>query len=225
MSNASESRDWTREVFGHSELGDSRLTRRLVQIAGDGAARPGGRVLQVCPSSATRQGAYDFLSNPRVAPEKIQAALTQATTRLCEEEKFCFVSIDGTALTLTDWSQTKDFGAVGATNLGARGLKVLNAYAISAHGTPLGVLGQQWWTREARKKRKETVLLLCERCTGLGTGLRCAPPMGTDFSWVDSAASACATPLRRPRSEANTRSESREDLTDPNGSQRCWCEP
>jgi hypothetical protein len=85
----------------------------------------------------------------------VQDAVTRATTLACRGAEFCFVVIDGTALTLTDWQRNKDFGAVGATNNGARGLKVINAYALAADGTPLGLIGQKWWRREARKKRRD----------------------------------------------------------------------
>jgi len=112
-------------------------------------------VLEACRSGATRQGAYDFLSNARVRPEAIQLAVTKSTSQACTGPDFCFVAVDGTALTLTDWQRSKDFGAVGATNVGARGLKVINAYAVAADGTPIGVLGQQWWRREARQKRQD----------------------------------------------------------------------
>jgi hypothetical protein len=141
--------------LGHASLGDSRRTRRLVRIATEAAQHPGGKVLEVCRSSATRQGAYDFLSNASVSPEAVQDAVSKATALACRGEAFCFVAINGTALTLTDWQRKKDFGAIGATNLGARGLKVINAYAISEDGTPIGLLGQKWWKREAHKKRKD----------------------------------------------------------------------
>ncbi len=32
---------------------------------------------------------------------------------------------------------------------------MLNAYALAADGAPTGLLGQKWWRREARKKRKD----------------------------------------------------------------------
>ena len=160
MSDDGRARDWAEDVFGHAELGDSRRTRRLVQIAAEAAARPGGRVLEVCRTGATRQGAYDFLSNRKIAPSGVQAAVSKATALGCEGEQYCFVVVDGTALTLTDWKREKDFGAIGATNLGARGLKVINSYAMSPAGTPIGLLGQQWWRRESRKKRRD-----CQRRT------------------------------------------------------------
>ena len=105
-------RDWAEDVFGHAVLGDSRRTRRLVQIAAEAAARPVGRVLEVCRTGATRQGAYDFLSNRKIAPSGVQAAVSKATALGCEGEEYCFVVVDGTALTLTDWKREKDFGAM-----------------------------------------------------------------------------------------------------------------
>jgi hypothetical protein len=60
------------------------------------------------------------------------------------------VVIDGTSLRLTDSRRKKDFGAVGSTTNGARGLKVIHAYAVAADGTPVGILNQQWWARQAR---------------------------------------------------------------------------
>jgi hypothetical protein len=111
-------------------------------------------VLEVCRTSASRQGAYDFLSNASFAPADIQAAVTRATALGCEGEAYCFVVVDGTALTLTDWGRTKDFGANGPTRFGKRGLQVINAYALSSEGTPIGLIGQQWWKRLAHKKQR-----------------------------------------------------------------------
>jgi hypothetical protein len=148
-------RSWAEEVFGQADLGDSRRTRRLVHIAAEAAARPGGRVLEVCRTGASRQGAYDFLSNTSIAPADVQAAVTRAAALGCQDEAFCFVVVDGTALTLKDWKRNKDFGSVGSTREGARGLKVMNAYALAADGTPVGLLGQHWWKRVARRKRRD----------------------------------------------------------------------
>ena len=78
-------------------------------------------MLKVCRSSATRQGAQDFFSNRIILARALQATVDKATALACKGEEFCFVVIDGTALTLTGWQRQKDFGAIGATKLGARG--------------------------------------------------------------------------------------------------------
>lgn len=62
---------------------------------------------------------------------------------------------DGAPLRLTDRVRAKDFGSIGSTVNGARGLKVIHAYAISPTGVPLGILDQQWWNRVPRPKRND----------------------------------------------------------------------
>lgn len=150
--NEESAKDWAEEVFGHANLGDSRRTRRLVQLAMEAAKHPAGKVLEVCKTSATRQGAYDFLNNLSVAPGAVQEAMTIATARACSGESFCFVVIDGTSLTLKDWRRTKDFGAVGSTNNGARGLKVMNAYAVP----PTARLSGSWAKSGGGAKRAQS---------------------------------------------------------------------
>ena len=72
------------------------------------------------------------------------------------ERAVLFCRCRRTALTLKDWKRSKDFGSVGSTREGARGLKVMNAYALSSDGTPVGLFGQHWWKRLARKKRRDS---------------------------------------------------------------------
>ncbi|WXB19694.1 IS4 family transposase [Pendulispora albinea] len=152
-SSGRDAREWAYEEFGHAELGDARRTARLVRMTASLAARPGGRVLEVFRSSAEQQAAYDFLSNEKVRSEDLLAAVRSATVRRCADESWVHVVVDGTSLRLTDWKREKGFGGVGSTQLGASGLKVIHAYAVSPQGVPLGVLNQQWWIRARRKKR------------------------------------------------------------------------
>jgi hypothetical protein len=147
---------WAKEVFGSAALGDERRTRRLVQMAATALHAPAGRVLEVFRSSAERQGAYDLLSNERVVPAALTAAMGQATARACAREATIFVSIDGSSLSLVDRMGTKGFGGVGSTRQGGRGLKVISSLAIDSHGTHVGVLDQQWWSRPVHKKRHDS---------------------------------------------------------------------
>ena len=119
------------------------------------AERPGGKVLDVFRSNAEQQGAYDFLSDENVRVEALLDAARTATTRRCADESWVHVVVDGTSLRLTDRRRTKGFGGVGSTNNGASGLKVVHAYAVSSGGVPVGILNQQWWARERRKKRAD----------------------------------------------------------------------
>ncbi len=155
MSSECAARAWATKEFGAAELGDRRRTLRLVNMATAVSLRPKGTVTGVFRSSATRQGAYDLLSNDAVTPSSILDAMAQATTERTAGHGYCFVAIDGTSLSLADWQRRKDFGAIGRTSHGARGLKVINSLALSPEGVPLGLLDQQWWQRKAHKRRRD----------------------------------------------------------------------
>jgi hypothetical protein len=150
-----ESWQWGREEFGGAELGDARLVRRAVRMAATAASRPRGRILDVFQTSAERQGAYDFLENSRFGAELLAASMYAATARRCEGAAYVLVGVDGSSLSVVDHLRTKDVGAIGSTAQGGRGIKVINAYAVSETGVPLGLLSQRWWTRPARKKRSD----------------------------------------------------------------------
>nr|WP_235880176.1 IS4 family transposase [Polyangium aurulentum] len=155
LASRQETREWAHEEFGHAQLGDARRTVRLVRMAAEAARHPGGTVLEVFRCHAEQQGTHDFLANPHIRESDILDAMAVATAGRCEGQPFIFVVVDGTSLRLTDRKYAKDFGAVGSTTLGARGLKVVHAYAVSPDGVPLGILDQQWWNRVPQKKRND----------------------------------------------------------------------
>jgi len=145
-------RDWAREYFGGMELGDARLTARAVEMACTAAGRPGGRVLDVYQTSASRQGAYDFLENAAAKGDAMVDGIGLATASGSQAHSYVLVSVDGSSLNIVDRAKNKGFGVVGNVNKSARGLKVVTAYALQPDGTPLGVLDQQWWLRGVTKK-------------------------------------------------------------------------
>jgi Transposase Tn5 dimerisation domain len=112
-------------------------------------------------NDAERQGAYGLLESSEVAEEPVAEALFAACARRCRDEEFVFCPVDGTSLTLADHGQDKDFGPIGRRSQGGRGLKVINAMAVSAKGVPLGLTAQVWWKRpdkvapEQRKERRD----------------------------------------------------------------------
>ena len=57
---------WAADEFGGAKLGNELRTRRLVGLAAAAARAPDGRVTRVCRTSATREGAFRWVENPRV---------------------------------------------------------------------------------------------------------------------------------------------------------------
>jgi hypothetical protein len=104
-------------------------------------------VASVYRSDAERQGAYGLLESAEVEADSVARSMFQATARDCRKEEFVFCAVDGSSLTLTDHQHSKGFGPIGARGQGVRGLKVMNALAVSAKGVPLGLLAQEWWLR------------------------------------------------------------------------------
>jgi hypothetical protein len=147
--------EWAYEHFRGAELPDDRLRARLIRMATAAARAPGGRVLEVFKTSAERQGAYDFLENPRVQSDRIGEASFGASARVSADFPYVFVAMDGSSLTVTDRLGRKGFGSVGTSHRPATGLHSINAYALEPDGTPIGVVGQTWWARPASKRRQD----------------------------------------------------------------------
>src|SRR5574340_959981 len=145
---------WAQEEFGRAECEDARWRRRLVVLAAQAARTPAGKVSEVCVDGAERQGAYGLLESVAVEPAQIGEAMSRACALRCATEPVVLCAVDGSSLTLSDHGQRKNFGVVGARNQGARGLKVINALAISTQGVPLGLSGQIWWARSTRRARQ-----------------------------------------------------------------------
>lgn len=139
---------WAEEQFGEAALGHVARTRRLVALAARVGAHPAGTVTEVFGADAPgRELAYDWLENDDVRPAEVAAAHHRATARRSGDERFVFVPVDGSSLTLTDRDKSKGLGQVGTSKAGARGLKVLSALALTPEGVPVGLLAQRWWVR------------------------------------------------------------------------------
>src|SRR5690606_8947084 len=143
---------WAQEEFGHVSVGDSRRAARVVAMATRAAERPDGKLTQVFERDKERQGAYDLLETKYVTAEALSEACGGAVARRAASEPFVYVAVDGTSLTLSDRSRSKDFGSIGPLTAKARGLKVINALGVSASGVPLGLFSQFWWARKRLRK-------------------------------------------------------------------------
>ena len=86
------------------------------------------------------------------------AAQLRTTARLARDEPYIFVPVDGSSLTVTDRSKVREVGTVGTYSMRARGLIVVSALAVTPEGTPLGLSGQKWWSRDPAAKSPKNEL-------------------------------------------------------------------
>jgi transposase-like protein/transposase Tn5 family protein len=143
---------WAREEYGRAELGDKRLTERLVRMLGRAMEQRAGRITHVFATEAERKGAYRLLERPKVLAESLVDAAGSACARRSAALSEVIVPVDGSSATLAD--PIGALGAVGTYKAGARGIKVISAIALSPEGEPLGVCDQQQWLRPPKPKRR-----------------------------------------------------------------------
>lgn len=128
--------------------------RRLVRVAAQAAATPGGKVTEVFSVAAAREGAFRLLENDQVCVDEVAAAAHRAAASRCWGHPFAFVPADGSSMNISDHDEEKGLGVVGARSIGARGLCVMTAIAVTPDGTPMGVCGQRFWARTERAAKK-----------------------------------------------------------------------
>src|SRR4051812_11575122 len=89
---------WVREELGGPRLGDARRDARFLRLVAGAAERPRGRISEVFPRGAERQGAYDFLEHDVVAIDDVRRAVYSGTARLSREHAEICVALDGSSL-------------------------------------------------------------------------------------------------------------------------------
>ena len=187
MATGSSAELWACAELGDANLGDARLTQRLVRMAATFSEHPA----QSIPSAHEAQwhqakAAYRFLDNDAVDPQEILAAHRRATLRRIDaaDTRLILCVQDTTHFDFTKHHATEGMGPTGAPGL--RGFFLHSTLAVDpVEGLPLGLLCTQWWARPeeasgtSRKKRpiaeKESYrwLDMLERSTAdLPDGLR-----------------------------------------------------
>lgn len=72
-------RDWAEDELGLVQLGDKRLTSRLVTLTRSLARAPNTPLPQVLPQWLDLKAAYRFFANTKTVPEHILAGHIDAT--------------------------------------------------------------------------------------------------------------------------------------------------
>ena len=148
---------WAEQEFGACELGDKRLTDRLVKLVGAEAAQPGASHAQAAGGNPHQlKACYRFLNND--SPELDVASILQThrtqTLRRMKPHPTVLIVQDTTDLNFSSRPQCEGLGQTTANQTGAktRGLKLHSSLAIEAEGgLPLGVLRLHGYAPEPAK--------------------------------------------------------------------------
>jgi hypothetical protein len=140
-----DSGGWAEQEFGNCELGDERLTERLVKIVLAQASQPQGSYAQATGGQRHDLKAYyRFLNNERseLNLESMLESHRGQTVRRMKNERTALIVQDTTDLNLSTRSHCEGLGQIGTNQTGAksRGLRLHSSLALSQEGLPLGLV-------------------------------------------------------------------------------------
>jgi len=131
------------------KLGDKRLTERCKKLLDQFTDIPACSIPQACMAQKDIKAAYRFFSHPKVSSEAIlQAHYAQTVARMKQEKEGPLLAHqDTTDLDFTTKPRTRNLGYLEGKQL--YGLRVHSCLVTNISGTPLGLLDQYCWVREA----------------------------------------------------------------------------
>jgi hypothetical protein len=147
---------WAEYEFGGASLGDARLSRRLVQVAGAKANVPdrafGGVAKGDWPAV---KAYYRFIDHPdeeAINMANILAPHRQRTIRRMQGQQTVLCVQDGCDLTYTNLDQCEGLDEIVTNQTGAkrRGLHLHSTLTLAPNGLPLGILDAQFVTPQTR---------------------------------------------------------------------------
>jgi hypothetical protein len=153
---------WARTELESVEFGDERLNKRAFKILGSFSARPQDSIPQAMQTWGETKGAYRFIDNRKVTPEKLLDPHREASqSRIAQEARVLCVQ-DTTDLNYTHHPGKDGMGTIGSSE-NLQGMHVHTTKAFTPEGVPLGIIDQQSWIRPQedfgkRKSRRDRTI-------------------------------------------------------------------
>ena len=141
-----QKQNWAEEEFGNAELGDQRLTKRLIELAQQRGAKPNASIAESCGGWSGTQAAYRFYDNPQVTMEQIQASHRKSTVKRLAQHALVLAVQDTTQVDLTNHPHTSGVGYL--QDLKHSGFLLHTTLMVTAQREPLGLIQQQVWVRD-----------------------------------------------------------------------------
>jgi len=140
-----EEGDWAENELGFVQLGDRRLTQRLVTLARSLARAPDMPLPQALPQWRDLKAAYRFFDNAKAIPEHILAGHIDATWSRTRSVPLVLAVQDTTYL---NWEHHAATQGLGGLSDAGRGIICHSTLAVTPERLPLGLLAQRNWVRD-----------------------------------------------------------------------------
>jgi hypothetical protein len=147
--------EWAQAEWGSVDLGDQRMTQRLVAYGRACFQRPTANVPQTCGSLASTRAAYRLLHHPSANLETLLSGHRETTLARAAEHPVVLAIQDTTSINYTSHRSTTGLGPIASFGGDAtRGLLVHSLLLSDLAGTPLGLLDINAWVRDPEKYGK-----------------------------------------------------------------------
>ena len=132
---------WVRQNFGGLELGDSRLSRRAMQIAERMISKGAGSIPRQMAAPKDVKATYRFFSNKKVTPDGLQAGHKDAVREKMATSPIVLLIEDTSEFT---WSGKEPVEGLGPVGGGGHGQQGFHLHSVLATNWPqkLGVTEQ-----------------------------------------------------------------------------------
>ncbi|MDB6055113.1 MAG: transposase family protein [Verrucomicrobiales bacterium] len=145
---------WARKHFSSVDLGDCRLSCRLVKVAAALASKPGGTLPAALPRWPDLKAAYRLLDNPSLTFEKAGQPHWLNTLAACSAPGRWLLIEDSTSLNFSSRTHLSGIGRIGDDRGRGINLHTNLAFAVGPlepgeqpRLSLVGVAGQQLWVR------------------------------------------------------------------------------
>ena len=151
---------WASREFGGAELGDRRLSKRLVTMAEAKAEHPGLSWPQVFEGDRARTDAYyRFIAAEEDSEVQISSILAphrDCTIRRMKGQNRLLCVMDASDLDYSDLRRCEGLGVIGKnqTTTSSKGLELFSTFVLNMQGLPLGVLRAQCTAPQLTPERK-----------------------------------------------------------------------
>lgn len=146
IADGQDEESWAEQEFGGAQLGDARLTRRLVEMARAKAQNPTKAWTEIAKGDwPATKAYYRFIDQPDDSSATLSSILQphrERTIQRLQAQQTVLCIQDGTDLNYTNLDQCEGLQSLGTNQTGAqsRGLHLHSTLAVTTTGLPLGVL-------------------------------------------------------------------------------------
>ena len=143
---------WSQQEFETLDLGDKRLTQRLIEVAAELSASPQSAIHAACGDWAAAKAAYRLFDNEKVTAGAILSPHFQRTIERMESYDRVFAVQDTTYLDYTHHPSTAGLGPIGTPSQGIYGFVKHTTLVFTESGLPLGCLSDAVWVRDTQDR-------------------------------------------------------------------------